>query len=518
MIKWILRAGLGVIFFFVFFVFLLITALKFRLLAPEFWKTALDKGGVYVVLQDKMGELRGRAEASIKKEAGGRAIPKGLIELLSIPEQLGEERLRELIETNLDRLLGYLKGREKDLVLFLPVAEWNLPVAALGQPALLRLTGQTPSEQAMAVMGMKQEQVAETMKGLGLVKTIVGYLPIVWLGLLIMVLLTLAGHYFLGAGQIDRISGTAWLVMISGFIAKLVGVGAGKIFEMVASNSKPPMEAWIAGLGRSLVGQFFDLGATIGLVAGIGGLATVVAVVYLTKQGKLKEEKEKIGLIKKMAAFSLGAILGFAVLAGVLTGLALAFGGKVDFSTEGGSVKIGSQAEGGKATGETVKEEGQRLADEYYVSEKGWRMKFPFGWEVVKEGKTEGVIKKPVGSVTNWAMIQVSPLARKAVVDSGEYLRLFKESFAAGKAGLENGVLVDAYEEEQEETGLRRFAFVIDFDGTISGTKMRQRIYWVHFYPTDGGDGVAIMSKTPVETWGSYEKIIKESVDTFSLK
>lgn len=291
MIKRILRAGLGMIFFFVFLLLLVVTALKFRLLEPKFWKTALDKGGVYKQIQDQIGGSLSQSRESVRKQGGTAGMSKEMMRLLYIDKELTADRFKELIETNVDRLLGYVNGGSKDLSLFLPVKEWNLPVAVLGQPALAKLTAQTPVEDALMILGMKPDQTKPILERLGQVKTLLGYLTIVWIIILLLVVGIGAGHYFLGVGPSDRIGGTAWLVMISGFLAKLIGVGAGRIFELIAVNSKPPLPAWGAELGRSLVGQFFDLGATIGLGVGIAGLAGVMAAIYLTKKGKIKVDK-----------------------------------------------------------------------------------------------------------------------------------------------------------------------------------------------------------------------------------
>ncbi|MFZ2201963.1 MAG: hypothetical protein WAV56_01050 [Microgenomates group bacterium] len=458
-----------------------------------------------------------QSRESVRKQGGPAGMSEEMLRLLYIDKELTADRFKELIETNIDRLLGYFNGKDGELVLYLPVKEWDLPVAALGQPALAKLTGQTPVENALPLLGMKPEQIKPIMEGLGQIKTILGYLTLVWIILLLLTAGIGAGHYFLGVGLADRIGGTAWLVMISGFVAKVIGVGAGGIFELIASSSKPPMEPWIAELGRSLVGQFFNLGATIGLVTGIVGLAAIVAVIYFAKQGRIKEEKEKPSLKKRVLAFVLGAILGFVVLGAMVGGVVVAVGGKVDFKVGGGSLSVGSQAGTGGGTTQAMKEEAQRLSDDVYKSEKGWEIQFPAGWEVVKGEKSEGVIKKPVSNAADWATIEVSSLPQGKVIDSGNYLKLFKESFNAGKSGLENAVLAeDPYEERQEETGLTRFVFIIDFDGVIAERSVRQRYYMVE-YRTESGVGFVIKARMPVESWGKYEKIIKESVDTFVI-
>lgn len=504
MIKRILRAALGVVFFFVFFSFLLVGAVKFRLLSPTFWKTALDKGGVYEQLQGQVEGVLSESRESVRKQGGPAGMSEEMLRLLYLDKELTADRFKELIETNVDRLFGYVNGKDKELVLYLPVAEWNLPVAVLGLPALAKLTAQTSVEEAVATFGLKPEQSKPILEGLGQVKTLLGYTTVVFVILLLLVVGIGAGHYFLGAGLADRIGGTAWLLMISGFVAKLIGVGAGNIFEMIAANSKPPLEPWIAELGRSLVGQFFNLGATIGLVTGIVGLAAIVATVYLTKLGKMKVEKEKMSLKKRVMSFVLGVVLGFALLAGTVAGLTLAFGGKVD-------LKAGT----GGTSGGTTREEAQRLADDAYKSEKGWEINFPAGWEVIKDEKSEGVIKRPVGSVTNWATIEIGTIDRTKEVDSGEYLAAMKQGLGAA-TGFKNAVLAEEpFEERQEGGGWRRFVFMVDYDGVIAQQTMRLRLYSLQYFPAKSGNGFVIMARVPVESWGKYEAVIKESSDTF---
>ncbi len=286
MIKRILRAGMGVIFFFVFLLFLLVMAFKFRLLKPEFWKTALDKGEVYKQMQSQIEGSLSQSRGSVKKQGGTAGMSKEMIRLLYIDKELTAGRFKELVETNVDRLLGYVNGESRDLFLYLPVKEWNLPVAILKQPALERLTGRTSVPEIMAALGDKSGQVKPIIDGLKQIKDLVGVLTIVWAGLLAVIMGILAGHYFLGVGSADRIGGTAWLVMISGFVAKLIGVLAGRIFELIAVASKPPLPTWGTELGRSLVGQFFDLGATIGLGVGIAGLIMVIAAHFFI--GKIR--------------------------------------------------------------------------------------------------------------------------------------------------------------------------------------------------------------------------------------
>ena len=307
----------------------------------------------------------------------------------------------------------------------------------------------------------------------------------------------LAGHYLLGVGQTDRVVGTAWLVMICGFLAKLIGMGASGVFEFFATNSKTPLPTWGVELGRNLVGRFFDLGATVGLIAGIAGLAVGV-VTLLSRRGKVKEVT--MGVKKKVLAFILGVILGFIVLVVLVLGSIMAVGGKANFT-------VGNTA--GTANAK------ETLNANTYKSNKGWLLQFPAGWEEIEDEKWEGVAKKSQNKATNLATIRIGPIRRLNQVDTGEYIEFMKEGFASGKS-FENAVFVEEpYEERQEGGGWRRFVFMVDYDDTTLQQPIRVRLLMWQYFPENSGEGVVIMAAAPVEAWSKYEKIVKESVDTF---
>lgn len=344
MIKRILRAALGVVFFFVFFIFLLVGALKFRVLSPTFWKTSLDKGGVYQQLQGQVTKMLADMKTSLIKDNGGRALPpeamKMLGPFLSIDKLLTAERFKELIETNIDRLFSYLDSNDKELILFLPVTEWKLPVQIF-IPALAKLTAHTSLKDALPALGIKPEQVKSVMDQLDQIRILLGYLPIAWIVLLLLVVGIGVAHYFLGVGLADRINGTAWLVMISGFAAALVGFSADKIFESIAVSSKPPLPTWGIELGKSFIGQFFNFGAMIGLVTGVIAIVTIIGVIYLIKQGKIKKEAATMGFVKRFLSFTIGVILGFVILVGPVAGVALMIGGNAGLKATDNSMNVG---------------------------------------------------------------------------------------------------------------------------------------------------------------------------------
>lgn len=298
-------------------------------MSSDFWKSTLRKGDVYQLMQAKTTEMRAQAEASIKKETRGRALPKELITLFKISDKLTTERYRELIETNLDRVFGYFSGKDEKLTLFLPVMEWKLPLESFKQPALLRLTGQTSLDQVMMSLGYKQENITEVIASVGKLKTYLGYIPIIWSGLLLIVILMIIGHFFLGNGLVDQINGTAWLLIITGLSAKLVGLGANLLFNNISVNFKPPMEPWVIALGKELVEQLFTEWQGMGLMVSGIGFVMILVVVLLKKQGKLKEKVDDLGFMKIALAFIFGLILDVVVFVTILFTLIQVFGGKM---------------------------------------------------------------------------------------------------------------------------------------------------------------------------------------------
>lgn len=290
----ILRMWLGMVFFAVFFAFIFLVAIKFRVSSGELWKETLADSRVYEQMNGQVVKWQDKMRKSLQEQTKGRTLPKEanavMTQLLSLDKQLTAGRFQELVETNIDRVTDYLKGSDTKLLLYLPVKEWNLPIEKI-LPGSSSLSGKTTVENALTVLGMKQDQVVKTVEGIEQIKSGSKMLALVLLAMLVLMLGLITGHYFLGNGLADRVGGTAWLLMISGFMAKLVVIGAKKIFEIAAADSKQPMGPWVSEFGRSLVGQFFDLGGDLGLVVGSVGLVGIVWGVYIGGKTKTKNKK-----------------------------------------------------------------------------------------------------------------------------------------------------------------------------------------------------------------------------------
>ena len=105
--KGFLRFLVGIFFIFLFILFLGLSAVRFRLLNPQFWGSALDKAEVYVHLEGKVQELQ-------QLQRSGKLNPQqqdelnqelALIDAVSqLDKVLTADKIQELIEENLERV------------------------------------------------------------------------------------------------------------------------------------------------------------------------------------------------------------------------------------------------------------------------------------------------------------------------------------------------------------------------------------------------------------------------------
>lgn len=500
--KRILRAAVGTLFFASFMLFLFVTAVKFRVLNSDFWITALNKSGIYQQLSGEVVKFRSQIEGEVSKaRRQGAPIPREINEILTIDQKLSESRLRELGETNVKRLFGFVNKEAEDLYLFLPIKEWNLPVKALGFVPFSELTAKTSLKDVLigiSKLGFSKqtpEEVEKTVRDFKNLRDELTKINLVWFGLLVLSLVLLAGHYFLGEGIVDRISGTAWTVMLSGFLAKLVGFGLVFGIGAILAKSKTMNPAVVLG-AKSLASQFFALGEGIGLALGVLGLAGVIAVPKLIKQKELKAPEKKIGFVKRSILFVLGVILGFLILLLPLILAIAVFGGK----GKGAGVPFSTGTK-------------QSTTGGIYVSKSGWSMKQPSGWEALADKENEGFLKRPSETPTNWAAIEVKPLQRITEIDAGGHVKTIQDGITAQ---FKNSDIVEAAK-ESVVSGMKVFSAIFDYDTVISGTQMRLRARAVEFFPAKTGNGFLVISRAPVESWSKYEGAIKEAVATFTL-
>ena len=302
-----LRFLVGTFFIFLFILFLGLSAARFKLLNPHFWGGVLEKEGIYLHLEDKVQELvigmmSGDKIKELKQlQQSGQLNPQqenelnqslALIEAIDqLDEVLTVGKIQELIEENLERILGFIKGKNERLIVYLPIKDLGLPAQLLSQPPLSLMSDKTDVEEFLKV-SMPEEQLKQMMTNLDKVQQIAGYLPLVWIGLLVGTALVLGAHFFLGKDIVGRVKGTSWLLIVSGLTAVIIAVGVKNLVTLAITKSSqiPPA---LATLLPNLVRQILNLGQITGVIVAVMGLGGVITMAYLIKSGKVKVEKKE---------------------------------------------------------------------------------------------------------------------------------------------------------------------------------------------------------------------------------
>jgi len=327
----IFRHAVGIFFLFFFLLFLLATTLRFELLQTRFWTTAFEKSGVYEEMVTGVNTLQKQIDAS---------PIKGRFQLKSV---ITKERLQEVVTGNIDRLIVYLHGTTKELRLFLPLNEWNLPPQVLNTPILKGLTKDTELASALKAFAVPPETANMIITTLATVQKILMWLPAVWLGLLAVVVGLGIGYFLLGTGP-ARFVGMGFLLTAAGLIEGLISVAGITITNLMMTQSSVQWPGWIRVLTTNLIEQFFAMGKTVGfLVSGIGFVLWIGSIA-LMKQGVLKEKsKVKEGLFKKIFHELAGVVLGVLILILTLAGIIYSMGGKLGLSITSNSSGASNQ-------------------------------------------------------------------------------------------------------------------------------------------------------------------------------
>jgi len=490
-----------------FILVLIAGSIRLSLLSRSAWKKALAGSGVYEQMVDRLDEFVNKAISGedleeLRQEQARGGLSEARTEKLNkmilaadglneLKKNLRGGKMEELVETNIERVFGFLRSKDDDVNLYFPLEELGVSDELMSELPLDIVNGELSLR---GVLGGSSEKTMKSFKQVQMGVRIVNW---VYVGGGLILGLILIGHYFLGRGIVKRVRGVSWLLLISGGLGMglVGGVGVGIKKALINLSQLPEMAQGMVGVMiERLMGS---MKLSSGLVLGVG-VVGVGVMMYMVKSGKLKVEKEVLSdedKKKKRKKFLIVMAI-VVVLLGVL------------------GMKAMNWAK--NLTKAPAADTNIEIIDGMYESEYGWKVKAPAGWGSVKieANKTEMLVvpEKQPGD-DGWGYVAVEPFPRRPEVDQGGFLEWMKATFLSEEMAKQVANLSFVQEPVQGEwMGYISYEYL--FDNDYGDKQLRQ--FRRYLFSKAGGDGWLIYSQARVNEWEKFEPIIMETVESFS--
>lgn len=246
-------------------------AVRFRILNPSFWTNSFASSNTFTHIATQL-------QQTIQEGVPAEELDQEAINKTS-------EQIQTLLETNLERILSFLVDKDPNakLLLYVPVEMLELPAEALAEITSEGISDETELNTLLPILGQEEEQIEKLNTNLDVARQVIALFPVVWAGLLVLLLLALIAFFFLGADKLQKIRGTGVIITVSGLLAVVIAVGV-KQLAVYGLTNQPDIPPLVTNLIPELIDGFFSFGRNIGIgVAIVGGL--VIAYTLKTKKG-----------------------------------------------------------------------------------------------------------------------------------------------------------------------------------------------------------------------------------------
>lgn len=175
-----------------FLIGLLVFTLKFQLLQPKFWESALEKNNTYASLT-----------TVLKKSIEEKTVKGGgsLSEIKLITDLATRENVGDFINRNLENVLNYANGKAGDLLVYIPISRTPkgfLPATFANLPEMMSLTALLTK---LNVVGFTPEQIQYiSLLGIGTTYLLILDLALAVIFLIFLLLLVKKGSRFIAPG------------------------------------------------------------------------------------------------------------------------------------------------------------------------------------------------------------------------------------------------------------------------------------------------------------------------------
>ncbi len=479
----------AVVFLVLFPLFLITHAVRTTLLSEPFWQQTIKPSGISQEVITNIEKLQQGLRT-------GDAPPT-------------EEEVDLVIGQNINRIVGYITGSEKKLLLALDLDKLKVPRLIRSSSMLSSFSENTDVETLIPYFIQDPKQQTTILDALRTVQIAGSLTPILWFISLIGMIGSLIGLFFLGGNLRSKLQVTAAVVFVAGLTSVIAAfAGASAVTGIVASTTGFPV--WLTGILKGVSEGFFVPGKWWGAATAVLGFVGLLLV------GRLPEEK----VVSKKTTTTHGKkafIIAGAIVLLILVVLAFK-SGALEFSATVSKNGVSTQS------GDSKLADVQKLIDEPYDTGFGWSIRHPQGWEITKSDAQQTAafsrrinVKQNPADKNKWALLAGQPQPRSEPVDNeGELIGILTDIISKdGMQGAKNAEMVTEPTEDNWN-GFKRFTIVYDYDSEQNNLRIRE-LRW-YLYPVSGGDGFLLYSQMePTEGWNYYHKLLEEAMDTFAL-
>lgn len=467
----LLRWLAGDLFLTLFLLFCLLTVVRYRLLATDFWIGSL-----------KNTEIYNQISLMSQKAVGDNPLAMQMVRGLT------PDFFQDIIETNLARLEGFFVGKDTSLFLYAPVNKSGLPKQILQKPPLSQLSEKTDMDSLLHTMSGNPEAGDQLWKTTLLIKQIISYLPLVWLVALLLSGLLLGLHFWLGKTLKNRLWGSGILLFISGVTIVITAKSVpALVSEILPSIKMIPL--FLLPVIKTALEKAMEPDQKIGFwVAGAGAVAAVVSFLIKNKE-VAKPVKKPAGKMRRIWLVLLAGAAGLIFLA--------AAGGKLRFSTQ-----ISRSGQSDKAFDQSL------LTDKPYISNYGWSMRYPKDWKVedAKDKEEVGFMKPKE------AFFFVDKSSWNPLDDNEEvYTTAIKDYLSKSKDYQQLKFIREP--KESQWKGFRRIS--METEHYLPKDKINVTEFWSLLFRQNGQGAFMMIGRAPSSKWAVFGPLIESSFETF---
>jgi len=283
-----------------FFIFLLLTTIRFQILDTDFFTNNLDQEGVYkhssralrLTFKNLLREVYIKEEGVVLEEltVGERSqIEKDINKISNV---ITEATLKDFLESNILKVLSFVNGEEEQLLLYLPIKKWGFPDEFVNEEPMSFFSENTQIESILVSYGYDTGMLED-------IKYYRSRVEPAWIVNLGILLVLITFHHLLETGE-NKISKTGLFLIKVGVL--YVGLC---LFAKVMADYldrgiyywKEPLQILASAMLPPFIEDILKLWIVVCVTSIVFGI-----VLLVINYGRLSRKKIKEEMLKKSQA------------------------------------------------------------------------------------------------------------------------------------------------------------------------------------------------------------------------